>query len=370
VPIKRSSAHEIATLLADLASGSPIARQTAQARLAVIGSRAVDRLMSLAESDQPREIRAAAFHTLEAIADPRALDAAVRAMRDPDATVAVAAVGAARTFLRGPSGSQVVDELTAVALDRSAAAEPVRVAAVAALRELERRTVEPLLKALASDPSPAVREAARALSKPRSRSAKRAATRRGDDVAAPAAAGGAAPADRTDVVAPAEAIVVAAERGLPDDPWMMRHALTAGGRDVPLPVLLRIVERLREKEADNPGRAAEWAAARAAAHAALAVRGSRLGLYDLRESLAADRQPLPVEFLTALTAIGDASCLEAIASARARSRDGWFRDRIGDAFRAIVARERLTRRHAVVRKVEKKWPGALDDLWSGPSLPQ
>ena len=104
--------------------------------------------------------------------------------------------------------------------------------------------------------------------------------------------------------------------------------------------------------------------ARAAAHVALASRGSRLALYDLRESLESADAPLPVEFLAALSLVGDASCLEAIAAAYARpaasgrGRDDWWRQHLADAFRAIVAREAITRRHAVMKKIEKRWPDA------------
>jgi hypothetical protein len=105
--------------------------------------------------------------------------------------------------------------------------------------------------------------------------------------------------------------------------------------------------------------------ARAAAHVALANRGSRIALYDLRESLERGAAPLPVEFLAALSLVGDTSCLEAIAGAHAKARNLWWRQHLADVFRTIVARERLTRRHAVVRKIEKRWPGVLRDMANG-----
>ncbi|MGH9139797.1 MAG: hypothetical protein ACRD2I_01500, partial [Vicinamibacterales bacterium] len=111
----------------------------------------------------------------------------------------------------------------------------------------------------------------------------------------------------------------------------------------------------------------QWRLARAAAHVTLAQRGSRLALYDLRDSLEAARGPLPVEFLAAITLIGDASCLEAIAAAHARARpkDAWWRRHLAEAFQTIVKRDQLTRRHAAMKKIEKRWPGALDGLWAG-----
>ena len=71
-----------------------------------------------------------------------------------------------------------------------------------------------------------------------------------------------------------------------------------------------------------------------------------------------------MEFLTALSLIGDASCLEAIAEAHRVAQDSWWRQHLADAFRAIVTREKLTRRHAVIKKIEKKWKDDLDELWS------
>jgi hypothetical protein len=96
---------------------------------------------------------------------------------------------------------------------------------------------------------------------------------------------------------------------------------------------------------------------RGVAHVALARRASRLGIYDLRESIEGASAPLPVEFLTALALAGDASCLEAIAAAHEHAIDSWWRRHLSDAFQAIVAREGLSRRHAVMKKIEKRWGG-------------
>jgi hypothetical protein len=109
----------------------------------------------------------------------------------------------------------------------------------------------------------------------------------------------------------------------------------------------------------------QWRLTRAAAHVALAHRGSRLALYDLRESVEASKGPLPVEFLAAISLIGDASCVEAIAAAHAKAKDSWWRRHLAEAFSAIVHREKLTRRHAVMRKAERKWKRAVDEMWTG-----
>jgi hypothetical protein len=163
----------------------------------------------------------------------------------------------------------------------------------------------------------------------------------------------------------------AAERELPDDPVAIRHALAQAAGALPLPLLHRLVEQIGERERTEAGRwRAEWVTTRAAAHVALADRGSRLALYDVRETLESGEGPLPVEFLAALTAIGDVSCLESIAVAFVRGAPGrahgdWWQRHLVSTFQAIVARERITRRHRLVRKIERRWKAALRELWAG-----
>ena len=272
----------------------------------------------------------AALRALEALGDARALDAALRSTRDADAGVAAAAVAVARVFLRGRRGTAVLDRLTALVLDR-ACHETVRLEAIVALSDLNPSTLKPLWDALGEDPSRAIRAHVDA---GRGRS-------------------------RADVSS-ADQLAAAAEHGLPDDPDALRRMLGTGRTAPPLPALHRIVERIREREASEPSaRRGEWIRARGAAHVALAKRSSRLGLYDLREALDGATAPLPVEFLAALSIVGDASCLEAIAAAHARAADRWWREHLADTFHAIATRERLTRRHAVMKKIQKRWPGLV-----------
>jgi hypothetical protein len=174
---------------------------------------------------------------------------------------------------------------------------------------------------------------------------------------------------------PVDELNAAAEGGLPDDPAAVRDALVQAAHRVALPRVHRILERIREREAAEPAgsRRAEWTRARGAAHVVLANRGSRLAVYDLRESLESAVAPLPVDFLAALSRVGDVSCLEPIAVAYARSRrparehHDWWRAHLADAFRAIVAREKVTRRHRTVMKLAKRSRGTLEELWPGRS---
>jgi len=312
--------------VADLGSENAVDREAAVARLTVIGSRAVERLVRVVESDALPIARVAALGALEAIGDARSLDAIVHAIDDRDAGVTVAAVVAARGFLRGAHGAAALDRLTAAALDRERP-ETVRAAAVRAIGELDRATVKPLLAKLADDPSEAVRAAA----------ALRIGRKRALD--------------------PTAILADAAENGLSDDPAALRNALVDGGATAALPHLVRIVDRIREREQAVPTvQRPEWMNARAAAHGALANRDSRIALYDLKESLETGT-PLPVEFLAALSRIGDTSCLEPIAAAYARANgDPWWRQHLADLFQAIAKRERVTVRSAVMKRIAKRWP--------------
>ena len=310
-----------------MASESAVTREAAIARLTLIGPRAVESLLIFVNRpDAGATARAAAFRALEALGDARALDAALLATMDADAGVAAAAIAVARVFLRGRRGAAVLDRLTALVLDRSRP-EQVRLEAVGALADLKPSTLKPLWDALGEDPSPVIR----------------------------AQVGGGQGGPQAPVSS-VDRLIAAAEHGLPDDPETLRRLLSDSAKAAPLPALHRIVERIREREAAEPaaGRT-EWTRARGAAHLALAKRSSRLGLYDLREALEGAEEGLPVEFLTALSIVGDASCLEAIAAAHTRAGDPWWHDHLADAFQAIVSREGLTKRHAVMRKIEKRW---------------
>jgi hypothetical protein len=330
VAIKASSSRQIDALVTDLASADAVKREAAIARLTVLGARAVERVAALAASlTAAGPARSAAFRTLEGIADPRAFEPALQALADADQGVAVAAIAVVRLFVRS---ARAVDRLTAVTLDRRRP-EPVRLAALRALRDLEAATIAPLLKSLSADSSQAIRAAA----------------------AAP-------PAQRLTERDPLDALAQAANEGLSDDPDAIRLAIVQAGGIAPLPQLLKIVERVRDREGSfaSGRRGDNWAPVRASAHLALAERGSRLGVYDLRESLERSRTPLPVEFLTALSLAGDASCLEAIARAHADAREAWWRDHLARAFQAIVTRERLTKRHAALKRIAKKWPALVE----------
>lgn len=285
------------TLITQLSADSAVTRESAVARLTVVGARAVDRLVECALSGTAATARAAALTALERIGDRRALAAALPLTADPDVDVALAAIATAGAFVRDPRGVDAVDRLTAIAVDHRRPAS-IRAAAVEALKGLGASTIRPLVETLADDP--ALRFA---------------------------------------------------------EPAAMRARLAASTKAA-LPSLLKIVEEIRERErtASRDERAA-WVEVRGEVHALLARRGSTVALFDLRETLEQARTPLPAPFLEAASAIGDASCLEPIAAAYARAKNLYWKKALADAFAAIVKHHRITKRHAVMRRLRQKGLG-------------
>ena len=340
MPIRASSRPEIDALLADLSAESPVARDAAIARLTVIGTRAVQRLTGIVRSAASPVARIAALRALEGIASPQALEPVLASLEAKESAVAVAAVSAAAPFLNGARSADVVDRLTRLALD-PVCQQDVRLAAIEALSGLKSTTLKPLWKALAQDASPAVRAYAHGASRRRS-------------------------PPRPD---PARDLTVASEGKLSDDAGALRHAIAEAGPSLSLSGLHRLLERIREREASESAlRRAEWTQARAAVHVALAQRGSRLALYDLRESLESATAPLPVEFLAALSMVGNVSCLEAIAVAFAKSAGSspshhdWWREHLVRSFHAIAKREGITKRHPAIKKILRRWPMVAKEL--------
>jgi hypothetical protein len=345
VTIRASSAKEVDALIADLNGSVAIAREAAVARLTVIGPRAVERLLGVVRSSAAPIARVSALRALEGIRDPRPVEPALEmASSDTDNDVAAAAISLVRMHIRQARGTSVVERLTQIALD-AGRADTVRLAAITALKDLPERTVAPLLQTLANDPKASIRAGAeRATSTPR-----------------PSSISPSANAD-------ADAFLVrSADEGLADDGARLREALASASRTTPLTALLRIVERAREREGMEPAKRREsWTAVRAAAHLALAKRRSRIGLYDLREWLESSETAPTVDAYAALSLVGDASCLEAIARRYAAPQDEWSKSRLGELFRTIVRRDDVSRRTAAVKRIERKQKRVLDELWPAP----
>jgi hypothetical protein len=252
------SGGEVARLLGRLRDDDPIRRDAAIARLRIIGTRATDALTVLALGRHPLDTRSAALKALEGVDDPRAIEAALQLITDAAPGVAIAAIGVLRHWVTHEAGTRVLDALTSAALD-PARDSAVRLAALDAVAQLPRHLVAPLVEQAA--------------------------------LSAPVAPG-------------------------PDDALVALDWLSAN-RQAPLSRIHELLVRIREREREerSPARREQWTRARGAAHAVLAARRSTIAVYDLRETFDAATTPLPTDFLTAVGAVGDASCLEPMARA-------------------------------------------------------
>ena len=308
--IKASASAEIRKLVASL-SGDAVSRESAVARLAVIGARGVPHLVAAYEATTDRKTRAAVLRALEPINDPRALAIARDGISHGGdlAVAAVAVLGRLLDSSSGATGANALDSLMTAALDD----------------RVERR-----VRLAASE------------------------TLRAKNV------------DVSGKVATEEASAVwkdALDGHLPDEPDVLRQALNAAS-SAPLSDLRHLIDRIRAHEAAAPSSADGWRALRGAIHQALALRGSRVALYDLRETIEAGTAPLPQAFLGAVQVLGDDSCLQAIAAAYANAPSGQerWRHQLGAAFAAIAARQRITARHAVMKRITSRWPEAASRL--------
>lgn len=333
--IKASAAIEIRQLIAALGGDDDVRREVAIARLAVIGPRAVDALRKAYAGTSSRDTRIAVLRALEPIADRRTIEMAREAIGE-GGDLARAAASALRGLLDSPhdaTATEALDVLVAAALD-SSAERGVRLAAVDALQSMPEGVRARLTEALQSDPDPTLK--ARAGNLPRE-----------------AAAIDAVWQD-------------ALEGRLPDTPAALRDAATVRAAAAALGSLEKLIVTVRVKEGavSSPARRAEWRNVRGALHQALALRGSRLAVYDLRESLEDTHGPLPNSFLAALHVVGDQSCLEPLAAAYAAADagDARWRVQLAAAFRAIARREKVTRRHAIAKRIQARWPEAGREL--------
>lgn len=333
--IQRSSAPQTAALIHDLSSPDAVRREAAIARLAIAGARAVAPLLrELTQASPAGQI--AILRTLERMEEPRALPAAIGALGSAGEPVVLAAIGAVRPHLRSAdhrAATTALDALAAVAVD-TVRPEAVRVAAIDALTDLGADVLTPLRERLRDEPRARVRRAA--------------------GIEGPVA---------TDMEAAAAQIESAAQAP-GDDPDALRRLLLEAGASVGLSTLHELVLVLRKQERSAPDAVSKagWEAARSAAHGALAERGSRLALFDLRESLDEAAPPRLDEFASAVARIGDAACLEPLARAWLRTTAAGSRGNLEHAARLTVERERLTGRHAVVKRLHALAPDLASRL--------
>ncbi len=302
--IRTSSAREVDALLEQLKTTAGVDRDAAIARLRIIGPRAHDRVMTiLADGSAHTDVRLAALRVLEGIDDPRVRRVTVSAADDRDPSVAVTAIQMLRPWLADDEGAHVLEAISSLVTDDTKA-PVIRQAALDALSDLPASLTGPLTQQVVAQisPTPVLDDAASA------------------------------------------------------SEWLASHA------DAPLGMVHDVLTRARDRQAgaDSDAEAAAWLAVRATAHATLARRGSRIGLYDARELFERAQRALPLDLLLTMSTVGDLTCLEALArSWDAVSGDDWWRAHVQEAAAAIATRENATGRHAAIRKVRAKWPGFL-----------
>jgi hypothetical protein len=331
--IKASAASEIRQLVEALGADDEVRREAAIARLGVIGARAVDRLVAAYAGATTRDMKVAVLRALEVAGDRRAVTVARGAINEGGdvAIAAIASLGALLETPHAPTAKDVLETLVATALDPSKERR-VRLASFQAVQHLP-HVGERIAAALRADPDASLNAGAHEVSREKAN----------------------ADAAWQDAI----------EGRLPDEPAMVREMAATRAATAALGDLRAMIDlvRVREGSIEAGPKRDEWRAARGALHQALALRGSRLAIYDLRETLDEARAPLPVSFLAALHVVGDESCVEPLAGAFARMPDdARWRHQLGAAYRAIASREKVTRRHAAFKRMAARWPEAAREL--------
>jgi hypothetical protein len=300
----RSSARDVARLVADLESDDSIRRAAAVARLRVIGERTIPQLATFIDSSAEPRARALALGALQDQRAPRALDVALQALADPESDVVIAALAVVREWVPREDGTSALEAVTAIAVD-SGRDPRVRAAAVEALSDLPEHLVRPL-----RDRAPRPEGAWTSI----------------------------------------------------EDPDAARAWIDAHGATAELATVHALIDRLRSQEQNESAalRRLAWQRVRGLAHRALAKRGSRLALFDLRETFDTTPKPLPDDFLMAAEALGDPSCLEPLARAWAVAPyDPTWRARVSTTAAAIAKRARITARSAAMKRIRSQWPGFI-----------
>ena len=300
---RTASTYPIDRLIADLQSSDPVRRDASVARLRVLGPRVLPRLVLFIESATAANARAHAIAVLDGMQDRRVPEIALAALVDPDVPTVIAALGVLRGWVSGERGTRLLEAISAIAVDTARDAR-VRVAAIDALSDLPDDLVRPIRE---QGPPP--------------------------------------------------------EAGGPplDNPVAAREWVEAHGGTATLATLHDAIKSFRDSEGrERIGRARqEWIRARGAAHQLLADRGSRLALYDARETVSTAQSPLPPGFLEAMGRLGDATCLEPLARAWAATREAGWRAKLAETARHIVTRSKLSGRNAVVKGIRANWAGFI-----------
>ena len=401
MPILPSPSTRIQDLLASLSSTRAAERDSAVARLTLVGARAVEPLLALLPAAAPAT-RLAALEVLDRLGHPRSLPAIHGLVRDPDEAVATRAIdlaashpdpravralaevlegpdpllrrgAAARALARLQAAGHVdaLDPLVDRLVDESEE-EPLRLAVLEALTALspplDPSALRPLVRRLGRSTAPALAARAAALGRaldggaPARDAAEELLDRlRSPDLTGPEADRIARSLSRPGV-APRERLHAALDAV--SEPQAIRAlavALGVGGGTASIPVLHRALGRLgpvRPRSGQRPDEAR--LAARVAVHRALVGLGSRIALFDLREAIEA-RPPTVMAALLEVASQGDASLVPPLA--KAATEDPALLGPCADAFAAIAGREKLRRTSAALKAVRPAHRAALEAFW-------
>ena len=226
MPISLRPANEIDQLIADLRPAAP-SRAT---RSCTAHDHWHEPLTGSSPSSKRRpatSTRLAALRTLEGIADPRALDVVLNVLNDPDDAVACGAASAVQVFLRSARGADVVDR------PYTSCARHAPALGGAPGRTYKRYPIWKLRHSCRSG---------------------RPCT--GYQFDRPGEGAGAV-SKKTKPDATFATTIEAAARGELPDPAMLKHAIIGLDRSVSLALIHRVLERIREREVNEPSHRAD-----------------------------------------------------------------------------------------------------------------
>lgn len=368
MPILPSAGKRIQELLFRLESTVAAERESAVARLTLLGPRTIPHLQDFLGKARATG-RLAALEVLEGLGEVRALASVLPLTKDANEDVARRAIEVAARFPEPAtaaalgevlsSGSpsrrpgavrslghlqrlglvEAVEPLLGLLLDEGED-DSLRLQALDSLSSLDLRALLPALQTLARDRSPAVVRGARDLMSRRS----------GAQRTEPAPEDGIP----TLLARLARPRISSAEVSTIVDALVKRRSPAL------LPLLGRRLDALSAEAAALGAEAT--ARSKARIHLALGALGSRIALHDLREMLKARPLHAAPDLLAAAHLVGDASLVPALAALAAD--EPRLLGPAATAFQAIARRLKLRRTSRTVKALGPQHKAALELLWS------
>jgi len=369
VPILPSAGKRIKEWLQRLDRGAPAERESAIARLTLLGPRTLPEIEAFVVGAGAAG-RLAALDLLERLGEARALPLVLTLTSDEDDEVARRAIEVAAAYpeprtaralaavlsagsglrrqaaarglaqLQGQGLVEAVDPLLGLLLDTDED-ETLRLGALESLSSLDVRSLAPALRALGRDRSPAISRAATAL-------ARRRPTAKEPE-----------PQSQPQVDVP----TLLRRLASPDlSSSEVKPVLDALVRQRSPSVLALLGRQLEALPPEAPGAGAEGLArSKARIHLALAALGSRIALHDLREMLKARPLYAARDLLAAAAPVGDASLVPALAAIAHDEKH--LAATAATAFKAIAEREKLRRTSRVIAALRPAHRATLLALW-------